>query len=1317
MTELKSKDVIKLVSDKEELNGFFLIDEIDSTEIKLLKPPNKTYILEIHDGIISDVDEITIVYVAPVTGIAINRNFVPGKNVLVVFKDDTEEKIGVIKSLEEDMIEVDFEDRTVFIDFGYIGLPDEIKSIMLDDGFVIEEGEDYYLPEKQQRFTLDRQLTDLMDKLLSLPNQTSKTIQNAKQIVQRFRELRFLFSTDTLAPIYKSKDYKPLIQPHQVKWIVPVTNLARTLYDNEEKSDNFILELQRIQTNSGNQLDNTYKSVYKKLLEEFTPFTLPTKYTGEQVKETTTVLIRKARVIQVKKAKDSDFFYREKEWISQVITKPYEGAFITKEEVSDFASFYILPNYAVEYTKAYCPNQYLIDKVKSMCLSPYIHPLPEGENVKTLSDCAFDVKTVLTKVSPFFSLQQCIKQLSPFLIYKNDVTIHHYNYLKTKMTSFINFYAKKQDCFDYKSNPLHEYNTQSASERQVSLLSQDNGSLYAIQKCKSFEIDYTSTLDTHINKALDTTKPVAPPIVKDYTSLTEMKEKEVTYDKQYDPTNYEELEAYDTSERMMRFLIENKKMTPQQAFIYTPYFLKNKRPVINGEYARLTVKDKISYYKRVNNEWKLDETCPGPYPCVSNEPDCDEDCVDISFRLKQNLLHTILTEYEIGSYSSEIERTKFMEEREHVLTQKEEQRSALRTRTSTKYNDAFKSLAKSMVVVDVSPNQTLLFSILQKPYDEKYKELKHFVQSKTRVAKTDENADWLYCTISNIKLLPEVFLRILDGYEKDTYSMTINKLKEEGLLKEDSANIVTLHGGFIVSSILFVQTFDDVVRATELEDPIFYELQREEHPLTPAIVEILTKISEVIRVDVSMYFNYMIRTILKNTSILVHKSIALMLKISHLVKNLEMNDKIPIMVRNDDQFKNILSKYKLKPEPLTEKSISHEITIVSSYYEIQVIAREKSKKRAVIRRTSSTLWETFLPPPIIVRVKHPTKSMEILQEIQQVVSEKIPLREGTYKVNTVAGTFLNERVNSIISHIRSKPLPMYNVNKQFIKEKSEYIYAGDIKIVELPRILQQDILEANGINYSNLLKDLKDQLNDVGIDIPEDFIPEGTSLTYMRTFIQNIANAFPKIMLTKIKYDYPISSSLIKIISNSRTHVQNLLKLMDRHYFKEIQKFSIDNLVDLLIDEDVLDMIKRLQNPVNESRIYEYEYYIYSIFLKYMHYGGARASHVLNFYITLFKQDSTKIFLSYDEIKRLTLKDRVSEANKIRLERNKMNSNDRYIFDFRQNQNIDENARLGRLRDYNARQRDVENDLFGEDLNNDNDRGGDGDRNDDGDEE
>jgi hypothetical protein len=1346
MTELKPKDVIKLVSDKEELNGFFLIDDIDSTEIKLLQPPDKAYTLGIHDGIIEDVSEITVVYVSPVTGVAFARNFIPGKTIIVTFKDGTEE-IGIIKELDEDMIEVEFETKTEYIDFGYTGFPDHIQNIILDEGFIIEDGEDYFLPEANQRFTLDRQLTDLMDTLLSLPNQTSKSIQNAKQIVQRFRELRYLFSTDTLTPLHKSHDYRPRVHPHQVKWIMPVTDTKRILYDSEEKSTAAILELEKIQTNSDHRTDGTYKWVVKAVLDEFRPFMLSTN--GEPIHKTTTALIKKGRAIKVNKAKDTEFEFSEKKWIPQVFTSPHSIHYYTKQEsrrkmfstselttnpeVADFVSYYVLPDYAIEYTKAYCLTLPLIERIKSDRLTPYIRPLPDGKKVKTIEECAFDVTTSLSKMIPFYSIQQGIKQLSPYLIYKNDVTIDHSTYLKTKMNTHINFYTKKQTCLEYRPNPLHEYDEQSASERQVAFLHQDNGSLYAIQTSKLFEMDYKGTLDKHINKAVDTTKPVAPPVVKEYTSVNDLNnaKEPVFYDEKYDPTNYDELEVYDTAESMMRFLIENKKMTPQHAFIYAPHFLKRKRIVINGEYARLTVKNTPSYYKRVNKEWKLDETCTGPYPCVSNEPDCD-DCVDISFRLKQNLLSSILHEYEIGTYASEIDRTNFIDLREHFLEQREEHLKQNRYRILTKYNDSFKSLSKSIVVIDVSPNQSLLLSILQKPYDEKYKELKHFIQTKTRVAKSSEDPAWVYCTISDIKLIPAVFSRILEGYENNTYLSTLQSLKREGLLVDDSAHIVTVTGGFIVSSISFVDTFDDAVRSSEIEDDaIFVELNRDDHPFTPAVVDILTKISELLKVDISKYFNYMIRTVVaKPPSILLSQSIALMLKIANIVKNVDINDKIKIILLNEAKFKTLLSKYtKISQEPLTVKSITDEIATVSGYYDVQVIAREKDKKRVMIRSSLSTLWETFLPPTIKGVSKHPTKSMEILQEIHYQVNGKVPLREGTYKVNTVPGSFLTERVTYILDHIHNPVLPKYTTSKLFVQEPRKSIHDGDVKIVILPSKSDHPLSLVNRVEYNQQVSDLKSQLSDLGIEIPDDFIPYQTSLTYMSTFIHNIARTFPKIIMKNPEYEYAIPVSLKKLIGGSRTHGQTLNDMMDKHYIKELCKYSPDNLnLDrFLKDQTIDDLLPYLNLPVDETRIYEYECYIYLIFLKYYEYGDRQCINLLRFYINLFKTDRSKIFLSYDEIKRLTLKDKVSESNEIRLSRHKLSADDKYMSDFRQLHNIDEAARLGRLRDYNAQNRDADADrlkrieerhtLLDEDVREDNDRGGDGDHNDDGDDE
>jgi len=339
--------------------------------------------------------------------------------------------------------------------------------------------------------------------------------------------------------------------------------------------------------------------------------------------------------------------------------------------------------------------------------------------------------------------------------------------------------------------------------------------------------------------------------------------------------------------------------------------------------------------------------------------------------------------------------------------------------------------------------------------------------------------------------------------------------------------------------------------------------------------------------------------------------------------------------------------------------------------------------------------------------------MEILQEIHYHVSQKNPLREGSYNVNTVSGSFLTDRVLHIIEHTRKPLIPKYTIHKPFVQEKREYVHEGDIKIIILPSILDQEISTVSPVDYSMAVSDLKNRLQTNGLNVPDDFIPYNTSLSYMRTFIYNIAKIFPTIMMNKPIYDYAIPISLKKLIGESRTHSQSLTEMMKKHYFKELCTFSTENL-DLehfLNDQEIADILQLLKLPVNESRIYEYEFYIYSIFLKYFEYGRS-SMRILNFYLKLFKTDKSKIFLTYEEIKSLTLKDKVTESNKIRLSRHKLSSDDKYIFDFRQTHNIDEMARLGRLRDYNATHRDAEYALFGDEVREDNDRGGDGNRND-----
>ena len=74
------------------------------------------------------------------------------------------------------------------------------------------------------------------------------------------------------------------------------------------------------------------------------------------------------------------------------------------------------------------------------------------------------------------------------------------------------------------------------------------------------------------------------------------------------------------------------------------------------------------------------------------------------------------------------------------------------------------------------------------------------------------------------------------------------------------------------------------------------------------------------------------------------------------------------------------------------------------------------------------------------------------------------------------------------------------------------------------------------------------------------------------------------------------------------------------------------------------------------------------------------------------------------------LKQKTIEANDRQLQRDQMNSDDKFLFNFRQSMNLSKEAQLARSRVYNAEQHELESALFGNDFGvaEDTDLGGDG---------
>ena len=1177
--DLKPQDIIHISSDS--LNGFFLIEEISYERIRLKQPPRQEYTLEIIDGIIPDVD-ITLVHSAIYPGYAQSRGFIQDKKVRIEI-DET--YYGVIQSLEKDMIEVLLsEGDTIYIDFEYKGPPDIIKSIVLDSGFDIEYEEmDIYASEGQSRFTLDRQVNDLMDHLLSGVTTTSKT-QQAIQTVQRFTELRTLYSNSALEPIYQ--------RTRHAKGVIPVVNLRRKIYAEEQDTIIYLAELEETQTKK-----ESFTSVYKKLLSD-PPFELEKE--GDEVKVTQQTMIRKGRICKVMKKGST---VKNVSWIPQVVVEPY-SLLHTTPEIIKHVGYLLYPSWYYQSESNSLP---LLRKLPYHDILPYVTMKEQTVYNRPLYPQIIDCLPYF----PLYSIHHYLMYLGCYDFYKQDMRQLNYNILTKLIQENINDYSKP-------SYPTYK-------ESNVNRLPIDPK--YIAQESLLIQLD-----EKHSIKELDESKSVTPPVVKVYATLKDLEKdnkKIIFYDKELDTTNYDEMDAYTTLEEMIRFLIKIKRMIPSDAGLQAPYFLNHKRRVIQGEYAKVG----YQYFKRITEVWKLDETCSGPYPCTTTEP---MESVDLTFRLKENAIYSMMQEVKIDHYSKKAERDLYL----RTFLEKYERIQERKKRMITLEQRIYPT--KAIIHITESPYMPLFQVLLQKP--DRFAQIKEFMKQNTRLATKEEDMNWYYCLESNVKLVPIVFDELIKAYENETFMDTLQRLKVEGSLQVQEERLVTTHGGFLVGALDSSSNFEDLVRSTV--DDFFLELPREVHQNTPLVVDILNETVSILKVNITSYFNYIIHEAVTEHNLLV-TTIAMAIKISQVVHKINIEDFIAPLLKKQPKFERMLEKYGLV-EDFNATSLQREIVSVSSKYGIQTIQQTKPRIKTI-----ATSWDTFLP----------SDKSKLVHELQQRVKRVKPMVDG--KVSTWQGELRTPLMVHLVPSIRvidyTRTLS-FTIPKDVVKYEQPKAYIlPHINVEVKPLEIQEE--------YETKIPPLKQTIRRyVG-----DFIPPDIPLYYLRTFIQNIAKTYPSYL------SHSIESKVISPSMNylAFDHKQKLNSLMNKQIFSTLRKFTI-NVSFILEDEELKVLIENLKGGRTE-----YEYTIYFILKKYLdHENRSQMVELVKVYLEFFIKEYKGIYLSYEEIQRLTLKDKVTEANQRRLQQNAMDNSTKYVKSAIENTNLSKEAQLGRRRDY-----------------------------------
>lgn len=153
--------------------------------------------------------------------------------------------------------------------------------------------------ESEQRYSLEVQLSDLLDDLLStIPNseRTNRVLNNIHTMIDRFKQLRENFSSfdeygNVINPIFYEADYKPILKYFMdfninLYWVLPVVKNVKKIYTDKESDEILNVEIEntynemknivQLQENyKANQLttdENKYVSLYKQLNPYLTPF-------------------------------------------------------------------------------------------------------------------------------------------------------------------------------------------------------------------------------------------------------------------------------------------------------------------------------------------------------------------------------------------------------------------------------------------------------------------------------------------------------------------------------------------------------------------------------------------------------------------------------------------------------------------------------------------------------------------------------------------------------------------------------------------------------------------------------------------------------------------------------------------------------------------------------------------------------------------------------------------------------------------------------------------------------------------------------------
>lgn len=864
-------DVIRVEDPQNELldNQAFVIEYIDNERTiwtNLKSGKQQTLGINKEERTIGTITSIKIISRSDEPGYARQHGLITGVWINIFFRMEGNVPLiitGEITNLEQDMIEIQTVDKeTVFINFDYKGIPPDLpiekielreaisqnnadaleqSGIELKDddplGPVIdysnnlkelilkadqvqfgteEYGELNQLVEvsgKLQRYSLDVQVTDLMDDLLSIePVRTQQVLHGVHKMIERFKQLRTQFSEmDDFGNVVKAlkhgDDYNPITQFFKefntdVKWIMPVVQNKLKKYEIDETMDDldtcsspFFPEDDHnkiMNTNiNGFCLDHHFINIRFLKNDEIAVksfVTLP-----ESVVNHSRVSLNTADILT-----RANFALTSVN-IWQLLKRNIITRFIDKN-VADYDINRL-------YNHVWNAGEYNYDRFVAGIV-PSIDSVIQSHSYNNT-----------------FSLVDYINRLESYLIYTDSLTLTHYNKAVNSVTEstskHIQRFIERRRIFGvfkkirsmdrvmdqlFETNYMNDPRQFSNSELLFRMKTTDglsllNSSLSLANANLVIQKEFDSLFIPGNNEPATVCDTIV--VAKSYKTVQDLEKdngKQIYFDKRHDKTKYQLIGNYEkeiikmTQDDFVVYLVADLKkkmsLSDADASYLAATLIGGYKPVRDGDYAMVykgyaeKYSDEYDYYIRTNNVWKLtqipvnnaitpnsDILCNLQTSCITKGEGVCETIGQSKISMNEKYINNVTTEFDESYKMSTDEYRAYAQKNYDYNLYKNERLRRIQ----------YKRMDESELSISIkSPFSPVLDFILQESdLQTKHANIIKFVAGYTRKSLIEEESPhWLYCIETGAKLLPLFRYELATKRSMDEYNNHMEVLKQ-----------------------------------------------------------------------------------------------------------------------------------------------------------------------------------------------------------------------------------------------------------------------------------------------------------------------------------------------------------------------------------------------------------------------------------------------------------------------------------------------------------------------------------------------------------